>query len=71
MQVGKQAEAIENLEQALRINPNLAEAHYNLGGALQRAGRLAEAIQHYEEALRLKPDFVQAQTALARARAVQ
>jgi hypothetical protein len=43
-----------------------AEAHYNLGVALEKLGRTQEAIGHYEQALRIKPDFVQAQDALAR-----
>jgi tetratricopeptide (TPR) repeat protein len=59
-------EAIEHLEQALRIKPDLPEAHYNLGIALEKAGRVPEAIQHYKQALRIKPDFTQAQNALAR-----
>jgi tetratricopeptide (TPR) repeat protein len=65
---GKLQEAIIHYEQALRIKPDLAETHYNLGLALEYTGRVQEAIQHYERALCIKPDFVQAQTALAGAR---
>lgn len=71
MDSGRIPEAIEHYEQALRINPDFADAHYNLGLALKSLGRTLEAIQHYEQALRIQPDFVQARNALARARAVQ
>ena len=70
-QTGRVQEAIQHYEQALRINPDYAVAHYNLGVALEQAGRMPEAIQHYEQALRIKPDFVEAQNAVARARAAQ
>ena len=44
-------------EAALRINPDLAEAHFNLGNALSHLpGRLPEAITEYEAALRISPD---------------
>ena len=33
-------------EQALRIKPDYAEAHYNLGMALAQVGRVQEAIGH-------------------------
>ena len=52
-------EAIGHYEQALRIKPDYAEAHYNLGIALEQAGRVQEAIGHYEQALRIKPDFAE------------
>ena len=53
-------------EQALRVQPNFAEAHYNLGVALEQTGKLKEAIGHYEQALQIKPDFTEARNALAR-----
>jgi tetratricopeptide (TPR) repeat protein len=64
-------EAIGHYEEALRLKPDYAEAHYNLGVALLRLGRVPEAIGHWEQALRIKPDLVQAQNALARVRAGQ
>lgn len=66
MQLHKMSEAEEQFEQALRINPNYADAHYNLGGALGRVGRPRYAIRHYEQALQVKPDLAPAQTALGR-----
>jgi protein O-mannosyl-transferase len=43
----------------LRIKPDYAQAHNNLGGDLVRLGRVQEAIGHYEQALRLQPGFFQ------------
>jgi tetratricopeptide (TPR) repeat protein len=57
---GKLAEAAAHFEQALRLKPDYAQAHYNLGSILQRMGKLPEAVGHYEQALRLKPDFAEA-----------
>ncbi len=42
---------------ALELNPGYAEAHNNLGAALQRQGKLDEAIATYRHALDLKPDY--------------
>ena len=47
-------------EQALRIKPDYAEAHNNLGIALAQTGKIEEAIAHYEQALRIKPDYAEA-----------
>jgi tetratricopeptide (TPR) repeat protein len=60
-QAGKASEAIAEYREALRLYPDCAEAHNNLGLALSKIpGGLNEAIAHYEEAIRLKPDFVEA-----------
>jgi len=57
---GRSAEAIYQLGEALRLDPNQAEAHVNLGNALNVAGRMPEAMARYEEALRLRPDLAEA-----------
>jgi tetratricopeptide (TPR) repeat protein len=50
-------DAIAEYEAALRIRPDYAEGHYNLGVVLSRIpGRLPEALSHLETALRLKPN---------------
>ena len=55
---GSPAEGIAHFEQAIRLNPDSADAHNNLGNALAKIpGRQAEAIAELELALRLQPDF--------------
>ena len=54
------AEAVAQYQEALRLKPDYAEAHNNLGIALQDQGQLAEAVAQYQEALRLKPDYAEA-----------
>ena len=41
-------------------SPTDAEAHNNLGTALEATGKLDEAIAEYREAIRLKPDYAEA-----------
>ncbi len=53
-------EGTKHYLEALRINPELAKAHSDLGNVLARAGRFEEAIAHYREAIRVQPDYVQA-----------
>lgn len=57
---GKPAEAVQVLNEALRLNPADEDVHYDLGMALARVGKLEEAIRQYEEALRILPDYVEA-----------
>ena len=38
-------------QKALEINPNYAEAHYNLGNALIQKGQVDEAIAEFQKAL--------------------
>jgi tetratricopeptide (TPR) repeat protein len=58
-QPGRRADAVDHLEAALRIEPNFAEAHNNLGLCLFDAGLCQNAIPHFEAALRAKPGSVQ------------
>jgi tetratricopeptide (TPR) repeat protein len=53
-------DAISHLRESLRINPDDAEAHNNMGGVYQRKGRYQDAIKEHEEALRLNPQLVEA-----------
>lgn len=62
-------EAVGHYGQALRIEPDYAEAHTSLGVALAQLGRLQDAAEHWETALRIQPDFGPARSNLARARA--
>ena len=58
-------EAIEQYEQALRIDPVYVLAHHNLGRALKVRGRLDEAIVHMRRAIELDPKNVRARGELA------
>jgi TolB-like protein/Tfp pilus assembly protein PilF len=48
-------EAIEELESARALNPNLAVVHCGLGDSLAYEGRFAEAIPFFENAIDLSP----------------
>jgi tetratricopeptide (TPR) repeat protein len=55
------ADAVEEYRAAIRIHPDSAVAHNNLGYALsQMPGRLSDAVAEYREALRLDPTFANA-----------
>jgi tetratricopeptide (TPR) repeat protein len=60
-------EAVALFKEALRLKPDLAEAHGNLGSALQKMGRLEESITECRLALKIDPAIPGARHALARA----
>lgn len=62
---GKIAEALSQLETALRMNPDSPGNHYKLGNLLMIEGRMEEARHHFGEALRLDPSYRKAGEALA------
>lgn len=57
---GSPAEAVQVLKEALTLNPDDEDIHYNLGLAYTRLGQLDEAVHHYHEALRIFPNYVEA-----------
>jgi tetratricopeptide (TPR) repeat protein len=57
---GRTDEAIEVGREAIRHDPRMPEAHYNLGTLLARKNDLAEAIKAYRIAVDLRPDYPQA-----------
>jgi len=61
------SEAIAEYKEAVRINPDYAEAHNNLGSALLLTGRTAEAIDEYNHALQIDPAYAQAHNNLGNA----
>ncbi|MCY2931367.1 MAG: tetratricopeptide repeat protein [Planctomycetota bacterium] len=52
-------QAVEQFREAIRLQPDFADAHYDLGNALyklgRKEGRLEEAVEEYKDALRIKP----------------
>ena len=68
---GELEEAVGYYRQALQINPDLEEAHNNLGVDLADRGQLEEAMGHFRHALRINPDFAKAHYNLAVALAMR
>jgi tetratricopeptide (TPR) repeat protein len=52
--------AIEDLDQAIRLNPNYALAFSSRGLAYARKGQPDRAIQDYDQAIRLNPKYADA-----------
>ena len=44
------------IREALRLKPDLAEAHFGLGMVLEFRGGKADALDEYQAAHRLRPD---------------
>lgn len=63
-QQGDLDRAKEEFAEALRLEPQRAEAHYNLANILLRQGDLAAAERGYREALRRNPHYESAHLAL-------
>jgi tetratricopeptide (TPR) repeat protein len=51
----KNAEALEALQKALKLNPKFAMTHVYLGGVHQNMGDLATAIAEFKQALKIDP----------------
>ena len=56
MAAGRLSEAVAEYREALRITPDYAIAHNNLGEALLRLGMAADALEQFREAARLDPE---------------
>ncbi|MCI0462915.1 MAG: tetratricopeptide repeat protein, partial [Gemmataceae bacterium] len=61
-------DAAKYLLRAIKINPNLPEAHFNLGNVRIAQGDLRGAASAYEKAVEIKPDFAAAWSNLGQAR---
>lgn len=62
--LGRYDSAQASCVQALRLNPQFAEARYKLGMVLEQQGDRAEAVVNYEQAVAIKPEYVAAQRRL-------
>lgn len=64
---GRFAEAIQQYQAALQIEPDAANVQTDYGNALAKSGHIPEAITHYQAALRVLPDSPIAHSDLANA----
>lgn len=55
--LGRLQEASQSFQQAIIVQPDNAEAHYNFAVILQAMGRNEEAVSSYEAAIAYKPDY--------------
>jgi tetratricopeptide (TPR) repeat protein len=68
---GQLDQAIAEYQEAIRLDPDYAEAHYNLGLAYHKQGKLDDAIAEYKEAIRIDPSMADAHVNLGVAYADQ
>jgi tetratricopeptide (TPR) repeat protein len=59
-QQGRHAEALELIDGALALQPDVPDALLNRGNVLKLLGRLDEALASYDRVLALRPDFADA-----------
>jgi tetratricopeptide (TPR) repeat protein len=62
--LGNHVKAIEAFEQAIRIDPEYASAHYNLGTAYNSLNLYKDAIEAFKQAIRIEPDHTNAHFSL-------
>ena len=62
--LGALSYAVASFQKALDINPDLAEAHNNLGNVLKERRWLDDAADCYKKAIAIKPDLAEAHTNL-------
>ena len=58
--LGELDEAIESYREAISINPNFAEAYYNMGNVLHEQNKLLEAVSSLKKAVSIKPNYSEA-----------
>ena len=64
---GKLEEAVASYQKALNLKPAYAEAHNNLGNALQVLGEFEDSVASYRKAVNYKPDYAMAHNNLGNA----
>jgi tetratricopeptide (TPR) repeat protein len=55
--LGRDSEAIDACQRAIKIRPDCAEAYNNLGNAYSNLSRYSEAIDAFNRAIEIKPDY--------------
>jgi tetratricopeptide (TPR) repeat protein len=68
---GKHDAALAQYVEAIRLDPQQVQAHYNMGNSLVYLGRSAEAATQYREVLRINPGLRAAQENLDRVLGMQ
>ena len=69
--MGREDEAAKRYEDALRIDPSLVAAHFNLGALRLQANQLPAAVEQFEQALKIDPNYAEAHTSLGSALLLQ
>lgn len=64
--LNRQSDAESNLREALRLDPDFAKAHFQLGTVLEDEGKLEPALAELKEAARLEPEYAEPHMAIAR-----
>lgn len=59
-ELGETQKAIADLDKAILINPNFAEAYYNRGVVYNELGENQKAIADYNQAIRINPNYAEA-----------
>jgi len=68
---GQIPEAAEHYYNALRLDPNYAAPHYNLGLAFFQFGKIKKAIYHFRKVLQIDPTYKDARENLEIAQKIQ
>jgi len=63
--LGEHQKAISCYQNAIKINPNYADAQNNLGTAFKAVGDHQKAINCFQNALKINPDLIEPQANIA------
>lgn len=59
-EVGRYADAVNELQESIQLKSDFAPAHYELGNSLYKLYKYPQAIEEYLQAIKLNPNFYQA-----------